>query len=50
MLLDKELVHYHYGDSSSQELYYNGIDIRGEVVLLSRNILINGEDESGWGA
>jgi len=28
---------------------YNGVDIRGEVVLLNRNIQIIGQDLDGWG-
>ena len=27
----------------------NGVDIRGEVVLMTRNIKIYGEDLDGWG-
>lgn len=37
--LDRELTAYHYGASSSTASTYSGkIDIRGEVMLLSRNI------------
>ena len=28
---------------------YNSVDIRGEVVLLNRNIQIIGQDLDGWG-
>jgi len=28
---------------------YDGVDMRGEVVLLTRNVKIQGEDVDGWG-
>ena len=34
------LKYYHYGSIESTAKKYNGIDIRGEVLLLSRNIKI----------
>ncbi len=40
---------YHWGQSSSTEDDYNGLDMRGEVVLLSRHIRILGTDEDKWG-
>ena len=43
------LNHYHWGQSTSTATKYNGVDIRGEVVLLSRNIKIAGEDIESWG-
>ena len=50
LFIDLPLDHYHFGAESSTEIEYNGLDIRGEVILLSRNIVINGEDASGHGA
>lgn len=47
--LDAPLKHYHYGDFSSTEQDYNGVDIRGEVILLSRNIKVQGDGVDGWG-
>jgi hypothetical protein len=39
--LDRSLSAYHYGASTSTLAAYS-VDMRGEVVLLSRNILIQG--------
>jgi len=47
--LDKDLDHYHWGDSVSTARSYRGVDMRGEVILLSRNIKIQGDDTDGWG-
>jgi len=38
--LEKPLNYYHYGAKLSTAKKYNGVDIRGEVLLLSRNIKI----------
>jgi hypothetical protein len=43
------LQYYHWGASTSTASSYNGIDIRGEVLLLTRNIKIAGEDIETWG-
>ena len=40
---------YHWGQSSSTEDDYNGLDMRGEVILLSRNVRVIGSDEDKWG-
>lgn len=45
-----QIHHYHWGNATSTAWKYNGVDIRGEVVLLSRNVKIVGEDIQGWGA
>jgi hypothetical protein len=47
--LNSTLNHYHWGNATSTAWKYNGVDIRGEVVLLTRNIKIAGEDIQGWG-
>jgi hypothetical protein len=39
----------HWGALESTATKYNGIDIRGEVLILSRNIKIQGEDIESWG-
>jgi hypothetical protein len=40
---------YHWGaDKSTEEDY--GVDMRGEVLLLTRNIKVVGEDIESWGA
>jgi hypothetical protein len=49
VLLDRELSYYHYGASESTELLYSGVDIRGEVLLLNRNVKITAEDVENWG-
>lgn len=47
--LDRKLTYYQYGASQSTAEQYSGIDMRGEVYLLSRNIIIQGEDKDEWG-
>mmetsp|Transcript_29264 Transcript_29264/g.28392 ORF Transcript_29264/g.28392 Transcript_29264/m.28392 type:complete len:776 (-) Transcript_29264:1803-4130(-) len=47
--LDRELTGYHWGDSASTASDYNGVDMRGEVFLLNRNIRVEGEDQEQWG-
>ena len=38
--LNSSLLHYHWGADQSTASRYNGVDIRGEVMILSRNIII----------
>lgn len=40
---------YHWGADKSTAADYNGIDMRGEVVSLSRNIKIVGENVDSFG-
>lgn len=40
---------YHWGAEKSTAEKYNGVDIRGEVVSLTRNIKVMGEDVESWG-
>ena len=47
--LTEPLNFYHWGDGRSTADEYNGVDMRGEVILLTRNIKIKGEDADGWG-
>lgn len=47
--LDEPLDYYHYGESYSTAEKFEGIDMRGEVLLLTRNVVIKGEDLDGWG-
>ena len=47
--LSSALNYYHWGASSSTANSYNGVDMRGEVLLLTRNIRIVGEDIESWG-
>lgn len=41
--------HYHWGAAESTAAKYNQVDMRGEVMLLTRNIKIVGEDVEAWG-
>lgn len=47
-ILRDPLLDYHWGQADSTESQY-GVDIRAEVVLLSRNIVIHGDDIMSWG-
>lgn len=47
--LDKALDWYHFGAEKSTAEKYSGVDIRGEVLSLSRNIKIIGEELDKWG-
>ena len=47
--LDRKLSYYHWGFTTSTASQYNGVDMRGEVMLLSRNIKIRGNDTDAWG-
>lgn len=47
--VDRDLEFYHFGQEESTGDLYNGLDIRGEVLLLSRNVKIQGEDIESWG-
>jgi hypothetical protein len=40
---------YHFGAEKSTAEKYNGVDMRGEVVSLSRNIKIIGEEVDSFG-
>lgn len=48
--LDKPLEWYHFGADASTADLYNGMDLRGEVLSLSRNIKIIGTEVDDWGA
>ncbi len=47
--LDRPLDHPHYGAATSTASKFGGVDMRGEVLLLSRNIQIIGNDTEAWG-
>jgi hypothetical protein len=47
--LDRALTHWHWGAAQSTGPNYSGVDMRGEVLLLSRNIKIVGNDTDAWG-
>lgn len=50
VVLDRQLTYYHWGQAQSTGVDYSGLDMRGEVVLLSRNIKIVGNETEDWGA
>lgn len=41
--------HHHWGQPDTTAADFNGIDVRGEVVLLTRSVKIVGENVNGWG-
>jgi len=45
----KGLKYYHWGLSESTGPQYYGVDMRGEVLLLTRNVKIDAEDIESWG-
>ncbi len=47
--LDRALLFYHYGSENSTTKQYSGVEMRGQVHLLSRNIQLTGEDKDDWG-
>jgi hypothetical protein len=47
--LDRKLSSYHWGAPVSTASKYSGVDMRGEVMLLSKNIIISGNDTDAWG-
>mmetsp|Transcript_44478 Transcript_44478/g.32596 ORF Transcript_44478/g.32596 Transcript_44478/m.32596 type:complete len:101 (+) Transcript_44478:715-1017(+) len=47
--LYKQVWGRHYGYYKTTASDYNGVDIRAEVFLASRNIKISGNDTEGWG-
>jgi hypothetical protein len=49
LVLDSNFAFYHYGDVAPAADAFGGVDMRGEVILLSRNIRVIGEDTDGWG-
>ena len=48
--LTERLRHYHWGQAGSTAEEYSGVDMRGEVIMLSRNVRFIGDDTDGWGA
>lgn len=48
--LESALVYEHYGAASVDATISGGIDIRAEVLHLTRNIKVAGTNEDGWGA
>jgi len=49
VVITDSLNYYHWGQAESTAAQYNGLDMRGEVLLLTRNIKIDAEDVDAWG-
>lgn len=47
--LDRVLSYQHFGAADSTGAKYSGVDLRAEVMLLSRNVRIVGDPADGWG-
>jgi len=47
-VLDRKLEFYHWGAKASTANVY-GADLRGEVLVLTRKIVIRGQDIESWG-
>jgi len=43
------LNYYHWGTEESTAEGFDGVDMRGEVMLLTRNVKIDAEDIESWG-
>jgi hypothetical protein len=49
VVINATLDFYHWGQEESTGDDYDGLDMRGEVVLLTRNVVIDAEDIESWG-
>ena len=49
VVINRRLDYYHWGAAESTGPKYSGVDMRGEVILLSRNFVIDAEDIESWG-
>jgi len=49
LYLNNTLKFYHWGAETSTADRYYGIDMRAEVLLLTRNVVIKGHDFDNWG-
>lgn len=43
-----EFEYYHFGDYDTED-NFSGLDMRGEVAILTQNVVIEGTDDDGWG-
>jgi hypothetical protein len=41
--------YYHWGAAESTGPDFSGLDMRGEVILLTRNFVIDADDVESWG-
>ena len=49
LVLTSAFEYYHFGAKSSTGDDYNGVDMRGLAILLTRNIVIQGDASNDWG-
>ena len=50
LVIESGLQHYHFGAAVSTATDFSGLDMRGEVYLLDRNIVIRGDvSTNSWG-
>lgn len=49
IIINSTLDYYHWGRPFSTESTHDGLDMRGEVILLTRNVVIDAEDIESWG-
>ena len=47
--LKDKLRYYHWGAAASTADKYSGVDMRGEVVILTRDFVITAENKDTWG-
>jgi len=47
--LKSKLDYYHWGKATSTGDTFDGVDMRGEVLLLTRNVKIDADDIESWG-
>jgi len=47
--LQSNLDYYHWGQAESTGANFDGVDMRGEVLLMTRNVKIDAEDIESWG-
>lgn len=48
--LKAALAYYHFGAAATLKDSFSGLDMRGEVILLTRNIHVRGDDSNTWAA
>lgn len=47
--INTTLNYYHWGQAESTGATHDGLDMRGEVLLLTRNVKIDAQDIESWG-
>lgn len=49
LVFTEKAYNYHWGAKTSTVEDYNGVDMRGEVIMVSRNVRIVGNNTDAWG-